>query len=249
MRRHGVGELGVILDLLNDTDDFRRHLLVELHIALELVDHRARERLGLDLLAGDVFEHDGVGLVVVAAVGVSEHLAALRALDQHLDGAVRQLEQLQHAGERAGLIDRVGCRIVVGGVPRRQQNERVRAHHLFQRLDRLLAADEQRHDHVREDDDVAQRKHRVGPGFAWGERRTRLGECHWESPCCCAPPSWPAEAQPRWSAGGRAGRERSPPIGDIKQDRDRCPVSNKANLRTQPTRLGIRWIQAAGVSS
>src|SRR5690606_2940087 len=34
----------------------------------------------------------------------------------------------------------------------------VRAHHLLERADRLLAADEERHDHVREDDDVAQRQ-------------------------------------------------------------------------------------------
>ena len=35
-------------------------------------------------------------------------------------------------------------------------------HHLFERLDRLLATDEERNDHVRENDDVAQR-HRIAP--------------------------------------------------------------------------------------
>jgi hypothetical protein len=30
-------------------------------------------------------------------------------------------------------------------------------HHLFERTDRFFAADEQRHDHVREHNDVAQR--------------------------------------------------------------------------------------------
>ena len=70
MRGHRVGELGVVLDLLDHADDLGRHLLVELHIALELGDDRARQRLGLDLLADVVGEHDGVGLVIVAAVGV-----------------------------------------------------------------------------------------------------------------------------------------------------------------------------------
>ena len=56
-------------------------------------------------------------------------------------------------------IDVVGGRIVLGGVLLRdQQDLLVVLHHRFERADRLLAADEQRHDHVREDDDVAQRQ-------------------------------------------------------------------------------------------
>ncbi|MNT23802.1 hypothetical protein D3C72_1592400 [compost metagenome] len=35
------------------------------------------------------------------------------------------------------------------------------AHDLFERLDRLLAADEQRHDHAGENDDIAQRENWV----------------------------------------------------------------------------------------
>ena len=167
MRRHGIGELGVVVDLLDDADDFRRHLLVELHIAFELVDDRARQRFGLDLIAGGIREHDRVGLEIVLAIGVARHLRARGALDQHLHGAVGQLEQLQHARERADGVDRVRRRIVVGGVLlRRQQNEGVRAHDFFERLDRLFAADEKRNDHVREDNDVPQRQHRIGPAFA-----------------------------------------------------------------------------------
>ena len=170
MRGHGVRELGVVGDLLDDADDLGRDLLVELHVALELGDDRAGKRLRFDLLAERVFEHHRIGLEIVGAVGVTEHLGALRAFDQHLDGAVGQLEQLQHARERPELEDRRRRRIIVRGVLLRgQQNERVGAHHLFERLDRLLAPDEQRHDHVREYDDVAQRQHRIGPGFARGQ--------------------------------------------------------------------------------
>ena len=129
----------------------------------------------------------GVGFVVVVAVGVLEDLRARRALDQHLDGAVGQLQQLQHARERADLEDRVGGRIVVGGVLlRREQNEGVGAHHLFQRLDRLFAADEERDDHVRKHHDVAQRQNRIGPGFAGLQRGSWLGG-HWPWSFCCAP--------------------------------------------------------------
>ena len=176
MRGDRVTQLAVVLDLLDHADDFRRDLLVELDVAFELVDHRARQRLGLDAIAGDVLEHRGVRLVIFGAVGIFENLGALRALHQHLHGAVGQLEQLQDAGERPDLVDRAGRRIVVGGVLlRRQQDERVRAHHFLERLDGLFAAHEQRHDHVREDDDVAQRQHRIGPDFAGAERRTRFG--------------------------------------------------------------------------
>src|SRR5262249_19570013 len=67
----------------------------------------------------------------------------------------------------------------IGGVLLRgEQNERVGAHHLFERLDRFLASDEQRHDHVREDDDVAQRQHRIGPGLAGDEYWLWLGAGH-----------------------------------------------------------------------
>ena len=38
----GVGELGIVLDLLDDADYLGRHLLVELHVALELGGGRAR---------------------------------------------------------------------------------------------------------------------------------------------------------------------------------------------------------------
>ena len=188
MRRDGVGELGVVLDLLDDADDLGRDLLVELHIVLELVDDRARQRFRLNLLAGIVGENDRIGLVVFGAVGVALDLGTRGALDQHLDGAVGQLEQLQHARERSGLVDRVGGGIVVrrvllGG----QENERVGAHDLFERLDRLLAADEERNDHVREHDDVPQRQNWVRPGFTGDQRGARLCAGHGPSSLLLCP--------------------------------------------------------------
>ena len=175
MRSDGVGELGVILDLLDHADDLGRHLLVQLHIVFEFVDHRTRHGLGLDTLADVVGQHGGVGLIVVAAIGVLDDGRARSAFDQHLDGAVGQLEQLQHARQRADGINGIGRRIVVGGVLlRRQQDEGVGTHHLFQRLDRLFTADKERDDHVREHHDVAQRQDRIGPGLAGLQRGSWL---------------------------------------------------------------------------
>ncbi len=217
MRGHGVGELGVVLDLLDDADHLGRHLLVELHIVLELVDDRARERLGLDLLAGGVGEHDGVGLVVFGTVGVALDLGARGAFDQHLDGAVGQLEQLQHARERADLVDRAGRRIVVGGVLLRgEQDERVGAHHLFERLDRLLAPDEERHDHVREDDDVAQRQHRIGPGLAGNRVEALALRWSWPEVLVVVPLARDPRTRhhgrvQRWAGKGSTARPTGPP--------------------------------------
>src|SRR6266480_5128932 len=109
--------------------------------------------------------------MIFAAIGVLEHFRALSALDQYLDGAVGELEQLQHARKRANLVDRLRCRIVVGRVLLGgEQDEDIGPHHLFQRPDRFFTSQEKRDDHVREDHDVAQRQHRIGSGFTWRKR-------------------------------------------------------------------------------
>ena len=180
MRSHGIGELGIVLDLLDYADDFRRHFLVELHIAFELVDDRARQRFGLDLVARSIGDHHRFGFEVIFAIGIFLDLGARSALDQHLDGAVGQLEELQHARQRADRENGVGRRLIVRGIfLRRKQDERVRTHHFFERLDGFFAADEQRNDHVREDDDVPQRKHGIGPAFTCCQNRLGFGgACH-----------------------------------------------------------------------
>ena len=166
-----IAELGEIGDRLHHADDFGGDLLVQLHIALEVGHDRARQGFRLDGGGVGVGERDRGRLVIFGAVGVFLHARALEPLDQHLHGAVGQFEQLQHAGERAGLVDRIRGRIIVRRVLlRRQHDQRVVLHHLFERADRFLAADEQRHDHVRENDDVAQRQHRIGMAFAVNDR-------------------------------------------------------------------------------
>ena len=62
----------------------------------------------------------------------------------------------------------------VGG----EQDEGVGAHHFLEREDGLLASDEEGRDHVRKYDDVAQRQHRIGPGFTWRKRWTWLCSGH-----------------------------------------------------------------------
>src|SRR5207244_3540485 len=138
--------------------------------------------------------------MIFAAIGVLEYFGALSALDQYLDGAVGELEQLQHARKRANLVDRLRCRIVVGRVLLGgEQDEGVRPHHLLEREDRLLASDEEGRDHVRKYDDVAQRQHRIGSGFTWRKRWAWLCSGHGPKPVLlslCLLKTSPADAAP-----------------------------------------------------
>ena len=175
VRGHGIRELREIRDLLNDAHHFGGNLLVQLHIALEVGHDRTRQSLRLDALGIDVGKGHGFGLIEIGAIGILAGLRALQAFDQHLHGAVGKLQELQHAGERTDLVNCIRSRIVIGRVLlRREENQRIVLHDLFERLDRLLAADEQRHDHVREDDDVAKRQHRIRVAFAVNDDWTRL---------------------------------------------------------------------------
>jgi hypothetical protein len=79
---------------------------------------------------------------------------------EDLDGVVRQLQQLQDAGQRADRVDVLVAGVVdLGGALRHQQDLLVVLHRRRQGLDRLLAPDEQRDRHVRVDDHVAQREY------------------------------------------------------------------------------------------
>ena len=101
-----------------------------------------------------------IGGVVLAGVQALD-ARAVDALDQHLDGAVGQLQQLQDRGDRADAVQVIGLRIVdVGLLLRDQHDALVGLHRDVERLDGFLAADEQRDDHVRVDHHVAQRQDR-----------------------------------------------------------------------------------------
>src|SRR5262245_18605420 len=169
----------LVFDLLDDADHLGRHPLVELRVALEVIGDRAREGLGFDALTHRVAQRDRLGLVILAAIRVLDHFGALSALDQDLDGAIGELEQLQHARKRANVVDRLRCRIVVGHVLLGgEQDEGVGPHHLLEREDRLLASDEEGRDHVRKYDGVAQRQHRIGSGLTWRKRWAWLCSGH-----------------------------------------------------------------------
>ena len=160
MARHRVGELRRLFDLVERDQDLGSDLLVQLDVLLELRHHRAAESFEL-LGIGALIRHR-LDERLEVAVGVTEagDLRALAALHQHLHRAVRELEQLQDRRDSADTIDIVGGWIILCGVLlRHQQDLLVILHHRFERTDRFLAPDEQRHNHVGKYDDIAQWQH------------------------------------------------------------------------------------------
>ena len=88
-------------------------------------------------------------------------MGTLRAFNQYFHGAVRQLQHLQDIGDAADAIHILFGRLILG---RRflghQQDALASLHGGFQCLDRLGTTNEERDDHVRKHNDIAQRKQR-----------------------------------------------------------------------------------------
>ena len=105
MGSNGIGQLAEIGDLAKGGEDFLRHLLVQLHIAFELGNGGAGERLGFLLVGDDVGQQLHFGLEIVGMAGEAHDLGTLGAFDKHLHGAVGQFQQLQDLGKRAHFID------------------------------------------------------------------------------------------------------------------------------------------------
>jgi hypothetical protein len=120
---------------------------------------------------------DAVARIQSALVLDGFDASTLRAFDENLDGAVGQLEHLQDIGHAADAIEILRFRLILGGRFLGQQQDALAAFHgHFERLDRFRATDEERDDHVREDDDIAQRKQRQFDGF-----RERAGVRHYDA--------------------------------------------------------------------
>ena len=169
MCRHGVGQPARIVDARERRQNLGRYLHVEFDVLVELVQHRAHQRLAF--LVGDRlgFEQRHLRREVTLGLVVALNHGTALALDQHLDGAVRQLQQLQDAGDRADGVDIVRRRVIIGGALLCRQHDLFsRLHRQFERADGFLPADEQRNHHVRKHDHVPQRQHR--------QRRFRTGD-------------------------------------------------------------------------
>ncbi len=137
-------------------------VLLDLGIPLELFADRADHGFDRGLVTVGLRQGFSGGFEVRRVVDKAGDLHPRLAFDKHLDGTIGKLEQLQHVGQHAHAEDAIGVRVVGRRVLLRgQQDLLVVLHHLFQRTDRLFASDEQGHDHVGKDHDVAQRQHGI----------------------------------------------------------------------------------------
>jgi len=124
---------------------------------IELREQRSAHRLNLVRLTGVGRDGMRIGGQVFAALLHPHNSRALRTLNQHLNGAVGELQHLQHRRDAADIVEIVG-----GGVVLRrltlcdEQNVLSGVHRHIERLDRFGAPDEQRDHHMGEHDDVAQ---------------------------------------------------------------------------------------------
>ena len=158
-----IGELGGLVGVGDGRERFLGDVLLDLRVALEFLVDRAGQRLGGGRVAHGLVERDRLGLEELGVLDEAGDLHPFLALDQHFHGAVGELEELEHVGEHADAVDRIGLGIVHRGVDLAgQQDLLVVRHDLFERLHALIAADEQRNDHVREHHDIAQRQNGVG---------------------------------------------------------------------------------------
>src|SRR5690606_34154231 len=166
VRRDRVRKPASRIDAGQRRQDLGRDLLVQLDVLLEARDQRASEHVHLTRVRfGGLDELLDLGREAVLDLEVDEP-GALDALDEHLHGAVGQLQELEDRRKRADRINVLLRRLVdVRLLLRDEQDLLARGHRLVERDDRFLPPDEERKHHVRIDDDVPQRKDRQTSGF------------------------------------------------------------------------------------
>ena len=141
-----------------------RHRRARLHVLLDLALHGAHEGLHLEVVGRLVVEDLDARRDVGLGRFEAEQPDALLALDDGSHGAVLGLHDLGDLGQRAHaveLVDRLDV-LALGLALRDEGDERIAGHGAVERLHGLLAADLERHDHLREDDGLAQRHERAG---------------------------------------------------------------------------------------
>ena len=138
------------LDAGDRGQHLRRDLLVQLDVLVELGDHGAAHRLDFVIGSVVVAERRGRRRNMFSPATIASR-GALRSFDQHLHGAVRQLQHLQDVGDAADAVEILFRGLILGrGFLGNQQDALTGLHCSLQRLDRLGTTDEERDDHMRE---------------------------------------------------------------------------------------------------
>src|SRR5712692_7549171 len=148
-----VGQVGWIVDRCDRRHHLGRDLLVQSDVVIEGGVHRAHQRLDLSAALANFLDLLGFDLEVIVHGRIAHDAGALFALEQRLDGAVWEPQELHHHTQGADRIDVVGSRLRYPRVLLRGEQDR-----LFlllgrlQRLYRLLPPDKNRINLVWEND-------------------------------------------------------------------------------------------------
>ena len=157
-----VGQTGRFGRVGHSLQSFFGYVLFDFGVAFEFIRDRAQHSIRRHLIAGNFGQCTGARFKERSVFHKFGDLHAALALDQHFYRAIGQFEQLQHVGQDTDAVNTIRARIIDRGVNLAgQQDLLIIRHDLFQRADRLFAAHEQRHNHMRKHHDVAQRQHGV----------------------------------------------------------------------------------------
>ena len=155
LRGNGIGQFARLGQLADRGDRFRRDFAVQFHVILELLLNGAHQGLhvaavGIRLGNGFDFRFE-----IVAAIVQFLQARTCLAFDENLYGAVGQFQKLENGGDRADFVHVIGAGIVDRSVALGHQHDFIVAlvNH-FERTHRLVAAHEERGDHVRKNNDV-----------------------------------------------------------------------------------------------
>ena len=155
----GVGKLACGRHGVDRVDNLLGELFALARIVVETLEHRAARGLeNLGVALGRV-KPQGLGGVARRPVLEIGDLHALMGLDEHLQGAVGELEHLQHGGVGAHRVEIAHRGIIRLAVALGDEDDLViAAHSLLDSLHRLRATDEQRQNHPRKHNKVANGK-------------------------------------------------------------------------------------------
>ncbi len=150
-----------VIDTRKRRQDLRRDLLVQLDVLIELVQNRTRQHLRLALRQCYGSHERDLCFEILLGPEEVQNAGALGSLDKHLYRAVRELQELQNAGDRPDAVNVVRLRIVLSGALLRHEHDLlIGLHGRLERLDGFIPPHEQGNDHVRIDHHITQRQDR-----------------------------------------------------------------------------------------
>ncbi len=161
MGRDGITQAARIINPGQRGEHLRRDLLVHLHIVFKLALNRAREHIQLFIMDIEFMVHHHMSPQIPLLLMKLIDLCTLLPLHQHLDGTVRQLQQLQNGGNGTGTEQLFCVGIILRGILLgHQQNLLLISHRRLQRSNGAVTSDKERNHHMWIDHHISQGQYR-----------------------------------------------------------------------------------------